>query len=149
MSTSAAFSHESGPRLNAGLLEVFAGLALLIAAIGIYGVLSYVVNQRRQEIGVRMALGAGRGHVLALVLREGMGMALFGIAACLAVAFAVSRLLAALLFGMQARDAKQPHWLRAAFIQYSVTMLPITPKPLGKICWRHMRLCNCPPLTTH
>jgi putative ABC transport system permease protein len=92
------------PRLNTVLLEVFAGVALLIAAIGIYGVLSYAVNQRTQEIGVRMALGAQRRDVLALVIREGMTMAMAGIGAGLIGAVGVSRALASLLFGMQARD---------------------------------------------
>lgn len=92
------------PRLNTVLLEVFAGIALLIAAIGIYGVLAYAVNQRTREIGLRMALGAKSGHVLAVVIREGMTMALAGIGVGLLGALAVSRALSSLLFGMQARD---------------------------------------------
>jgi putative ABC transport system permease protein len=79
-------------------------LALLIAAIGVYGVLSYSVNRRASEIGLRMALGARQSNVLQLVVREGMMVALAGIAAGLAGAFAVRRALASLLFGVQASD---------------------------------------------
>ena len=92
------------PRLNSVLLEVFSGIALVIAAIGIYGVLSYSVNQQVREIGVRVALGARRSEVLRLVVQEGMTMALAGIAVGLAAAFGVSRVLATLLFGVQPRD---------------------------------------------
>jgi len=92
------------PRLNSVLLAVFAMVALLIAAIGIFGVLTYSVNQRTREIGVRMALGAQRTNVLRLVVREGMLVALAGIGAGLAGAIALSRLLATLLFGVNARD---------------------------------------------
>jgi putative ABC transport system permease protein len=92
------------PRLNAVLVAVFGCLALLIAAIGVYGVLSYLVNQRTREIGLRMALGAPRFRVLTLVIREGMLIALTGIAAGLLVALLASRALATLLYGVPARD---------------------------------------------
>ena len=92
------------PRLNAVLLAIFAAVALLIAAIGIYGVLSYSVSQRTREIGLRMAIGAQRASVMQLVVREGMLVALAGIGAGLAGALAVSRALATLLFGVQVRD---------------------------------------------
>jgi putative ABC transport system permease protein len=92
------------PRLNSVLLEVFAFIALSIAAIGIYGVLSYSVNQRTREIGVRIAMGAQRGDVLKLVVGEGMTVALAGIGAGLIAALAVSHALASLLFGVRARD---------------------------------------------
>ena len=92
------------PRLNAVLVTIFGCLALLIAAIGVYGVLSYMVNQRTREIGVRMALGAQRSGVLRLVVREGMVVAVAGIAAGLMVALLVSRVLSSLLYGIPARD---------------------------------------------
>jgi putative ABC transport system permease protein len=92
------------PRLNAILLGIFAGVALLIAAIGIYGVLAYSVNQRTQEIGLRMALGAPRGQVLGLILREGMLVGLAGIGAGIAGALALSPVLRSLVFGVEVRD---------------------------------------------
>ena len=92
------------PRLNAALLGVFACVALLIAAIGVYGVLAYSVNQRTREIGLRMALGAQQSGVVRWIVGQGMLVASAGIAAGLIGAFALSRALAALLFGIQARD---------------------------------------------
>ena len=92
------------PRLNAQLLGIFAAVALLIAAIGICGVLAYSVTQRTREIGVRLALGAQPGGVVRLIVREGMVVGLVGIATGLAAALALSRALASLLFGVPARD---------------------------------------------
>jgi putative ABC transport system permease protein len=94
----------SASRLNAVLLAAFAGVALLIAAIGVYGVLSYSVNRRVREIGLRMALGAQQGSVLRLVVREGMLVALLGIGVGLAGAFGVARALSTLLFGIRPND---------------------------------------------
>jgi putative ABC transport system permease protein len=98
------YSNAAQPRLNAALLAVFAVVALLIAAIGVYGVLAYSVNQRTREIGLRMALGAQQTGVLRWIVGQGMLVALAGIAIGLAGAYALSRLLAALLFGIQPRD---------------------------------------------
>jgi putative ABC transport system permease protein len=92
------------PRLNAILLAVFAGVALLIAAVGTYGVLAYTVSQRTREIGLRLALGAPRRRVLRLVIREGMTMGVVGIAAGLVTAVAVSQVLSSLVFGVPVRD---------------------------------------------
>jgi predicted permease len=92
------------PRLLAQLLGGFAGLALLLAAIGTYGVLSYMVAERRREIGIRMALGADRGNVLSQVMKQGLILTTVGIAAGLAGAFALNRLIASLLFGVPPTD---------------------------------------------
>ena len=92
------------PRLLAQLLGIFAGLAILLAAIGSYGVLSYMVTERRREIGIRMALGADRSSVLRMVLRQGLVLTALGIAGGLAVAFAMNRVLASLLFGVRPSD---------------------------------------------
>ena len=92
------------PRLTTMLAAAFALTALLLAAIGVYGVLAYSVGQRTQEIGVRMAMGAERSQVLLLVLRGGMTSAAGGIALGLAGAFALTRVLANLLFEVPARD---------------------------------------------
>ncbi|HXX22897.1 MAG TPA: ABC transporter permease [Terriglobia bacterium] len=86
------------------LLVVFASLALLLASVGIYGVVSYSVAQRVHEIGIRLALGAERGEVLRLVLGQGAKMALLGVGIGLASAFALARLMAGLLFGVSAHD---------------------------------------------
>jgi predicted permease len=92
------------PRLLAQLLATFAGLALLLAAIGTYGVLSYLVAERRREIGIRMALGADRSTVLAQVMKQGLVLAAIGITVGVVVATGLTRLIASLLFGVQATD---------------------------------------------
>jgi ABC-type antimicrobial peptide transport system permease subunit len=86
------------------LLSAFGAVALLIATIGLSGVVSYSVSQRTNEIGVRMALGANRRTVLAQVLRQGMRLTVIGIAMGLALSFAVTRLLAGLLYGIKPGD---------------------------------------------
>lgn len=87
------------------LLGSFAALALVLAVIGVHGVLSYAVEQRRRELGIRMALGAQRSRVLAMVVRQGMTLSLVGIAIGVAGALAVTRLLGSLLFGVGPTDA--------------------------------------------
>ena len=92
------------PRLNASLIGLFALVAALLAAIGIYGVLAYLVSQRTQEIGIRLALGAGRPAVLRLFLARGLWLAAGGLAAGVLGAVGVSRWIGSLLFDMRARD---------------------------------------------
>jgi putative ABC transport system permease protein len=91
-------------RLSVVLLSGFGGLALLLAIVGIYGVLSYSVTQRTQEIGIRMALGATRFDVLTLVVGQGMVLAAIGLAVGLAASYAASRVLTAMLFEISPRD---------------------------------------------
>jgi putative ABC transport system permease protein len=92
------------PRVGAALLSGFGALALLLAVVGVYGVLSYSVNQQTREIGIRMAMGAQTGRVLQLVVGQGMRLALAGLILGLLVALAVMRVLSSLLFGVSAHD---------------------------------------------
>jgi ABC-type antimicrobial peptide transport system permease subunit len=94
----------AGKRFSMVLLGVFAGIALLLASIGIYGVLSYMVGQRTKEIGVRMALGAQQSDVLHLVLRDGARMTLAGIILGLVGALGLTRLMSSILFGVKPTD---------------------------------------------
>jgi len=92
------------PRMGAILLGVFGALALVLAAVGIYGVLSYSVSQRTQEVGLRMALGATQGQVLRLMVRQGMSLALIGVVIGIAAALGLTHFLASLLFGVKPTD---------------------------------------------
>jgi putative ABC transport system permease protein len=91
-------------RFNTWLIGLFAGLALTLAGVGIYGVMSYAVSQRFQEIGIRMALGANPADILRLVVGEGMGLTLAGVSIGLVASLSVTRLLATLLFGIGPTD---------------------------------------------
>jgi putative ABC transport system permease protein len=93
------------PRLLAQLIAAFAGLALLLAAVGTYGVLSYMVAERRREIGIRLALGADHSRVMGQIMRQGLVLTAVGLVAGIAGAFGLNRLIASLLFGVQPTDA--------------------------------------------
>ena len=106
------------PRFNLLLLGLFAGVALLLAVKGIYGVMSYLVVQRRQEIGVRLALGADQKQILKLVVGQGMILAVVGVAAGLLAAFAITRTISNLLYGVTATDP-------VTFVGVSLLMLGV------------------------
>ena len=109
------------PRFDSMLMGAFAGLAVALAGVGILGVLSYQVSRRTHEIGVRMALGAERREVLGLVIRQGMILAAAGIGLGSACAWALSRLLEGLLFGVRAHEPTA--FLTAAVIMIAVAFL--------------------------
>lgn len=87
------------------LLSVFAGVALILAAVGVYGVMAYSVTQRTHEVGIRMALGAESGEILKLVLKQGMILSGTGIAIGLIGSFFLTRVMESLVFGISTRDA--------------------------------------------
>jgi predicted permease len=94
----------SRQNFNMLLLSIFAAIALLLAAIGIYGIMAYSVEQRTQELGIRMALGASRKSMLVLIVKQGMKLASIGVLAGLAVSYGLTRLLSSLLYGVKASD---------------------------------------------
>ena len=121
------------PRFLAQLLSAFAGLALLLGAVGTYGVLSYMVTERRREIGIRMALGAARSSVIALVMKEGLVATVIGVVVGVAGAFAASRLIATLLFGVRPTDP-------ATFAAVILTMSVVATVACWWPAWRASRL---------
>jgi hypothetical protein len=101
----AAFQRQVAPtRFYLVLIGIFAGLAAILAAVGLYGVVSYTASRRSREIGLRFALGAPRDEILKMVLAQGMTPAVFGLAAGLTVAFFVGEIMEAVLFGVSPRD---------------------------------------------
>jgi putative ABC transport system permease protein len=130
----AVFDESIGrPKLLAQLLGAFAGLALLLAVVGTYGVLSFMVAERRREIGIRLAIGATRGGIVALVMRQGLVIAAIGLVAGLAGALGLSRVLASLLFGVGPAD---PATLAAVI----VTLAIVAALACGLPAWRASRL---------
>ena len=121
------------PRLLAHLLGAFAALALLLAAIGTYGVLTYMVAERRREIGIRMSLGADRSNVLAQIMRQGLTLTGIGVVAGLAGALGLNRLLATLLFGVRPTDG-------ATLLAVSATIVLVAAIACGLPAWRASRL---------
>ena len=91
-------------KMGVTLLSVFGFLALTLASIGLYGIMAYPVNQRKREIGLRMALGATEGTVLRLILQQGMALVLTGVVLGVAAALPVGRLLSGMLFGLSTTD---------------------------------------------
>jgi putative ABC transport system permease protein len=107
------------PRFNLMLLGIFATTALLLAAVGIYGVMSYLVEQQTREIGIRSALGAKRSQILKLIIGRGVGMAFVGIVLGLAASFGLTRFIASLLYGVTALDPM-------VFIGVSILLLTVS-----------------------
>jgi putative ABC transport system permease protein len=120
-------------RLTLTLLGIFAGGAMLLAALGIYGVTAYMVTQRHQEIGLRMALGASRGNVLGLVVGQGMSLLLTGLAAGLLLSLGLMWVLSSLLFSVRPYD---PVSLAAAAVALALVALIACSIP----AWRAMRV---------
>jgi putative ABC transport system permease protein len=121
------------PRLLSQLLGGFAALALLLAAIGTYGVLSYMVAERRREIGIRMALGAGRRSVLAQVMRQGLLLTAIGIVVGLAAALGLNRVIASLLFGVRPTDP-------ITLVSVVLAIVVVASIACGLPAWRAARL---------
>jgi putative ABC transport system permease protein len=115
------------------LLGVFAGLALVLASVGIYGVLSYVVTQRTNEIGIRMALGAGRGNVLWMIMRQGLVLIAIGIGAGMWVTYALTGIMKSLLYGVTPNDS-------VTFIAVSALLAAIATAACLVPAWRATRV---------
>jgi putative ABC transport system permease protein len=106
-------------RFNMLLLGIFAGIALALATVGIYGVMAFSVTERTHEIGIRMALGAERGNVLRLIVRQGLRLTLLGVILGIAGAWALTSFLASFLFGIAPRDP-------ATFALVSVALVAVS-----------------------
>jgi len=113
----------STQRVTLIMLGAFSALALVLAAIGIYGVISYAVTMRTREIGIRLALGAQRTDVLRMVVGQGAALAITGVALGLATSFALTRLMSSLLFGVSATDPLT--FAGVAIVLLSVAVLAI------------------------
>jgi putative ABC transport system permease protein len=125
------------PRFRVFLIGAFAGLALLLAMAGVYGVMNYVVTQRRSEFGLRVALGATAGDVLRLVLGRTLRLAVVGLAIGMALSLAVGSLISSMLFGLKPTDA----------ITYAIVMGAVTPVMLLAAAIPAWRATRIDPLT--
>jgi putative ABC transport system permease protein len=123
----------AGRRFQMVLVALFAAVALGLAAIGIYGLMSYSVNQRRQEIGIRMALGARRGEVLTLVVRQGMALAIAGVVLGTGGALLLSHFLSSMLYGVGANDP-------ASFVSVAVALSGVAALASFVPAWRAARI---------
>ena len=121
------------PRLLSQLLAMFAGLALVLAAIGTYGMLAYMVGERRREIGIRIALGAARSSVLVLVMKQGLQHTIVGLIVGLVGALGLNRLIASLLFGVEPTDS-------ATLIAVVMTITLVAAFACWLPAWRASRL---------
>jgi putative ABC transport system permease protein len=125
------------PRFRTLLIGAFAGLALLLAMAGVYGVMSYTIAQRTPEFGLRVALGAGVGDIVGLVLMRAVRLAAIGLAIGLALSLAFSRFLSTMLFGVKPTDA----------VTYAVVLLAVTPVILLAAAVPAWRATRIDPLT--
>jgi len=120
-------------RFDATLLLAFAAISLVLAAVGLFGVLSFIVAQRTAEIGIRIALGAQRPQVMSLMLRDGLRPAIFGLALGLVASTAAAQLIRSMLYGTQTLDP-------AVYIVVSVTLLMTAIVACSVPAWRASRL---------
>jgi putative ABC transport system permease protein len=120
------------PRMHVILLEIFAGIGLALALLGVYGVLAYSVARRTREIGIRMALGANRGTVLRMIVQQGLVLAVAGTAIGIAAALALNKAIASELFGVKPTDP-------ATFVAVTFLMLVVACLACGVPAWRAMR----------
>jgi ABC-type antimicrobial peptide transport system permease subunit len=123
----------SSPRFRGVLLAIFAALAVGLAMAGVYGVMAYMVTQRGAEIGLRMALGAGRPNIVGMVLRRGLQLAALGLAFGLAGAAAATRLIATMLYAVKPTDA-------ATFAAMAALVIVVTALACAVPAWRASRV---------
>ena len=126
-------SSTSQRRFESFVLGIFAGLALILASIGLYGVLASLVVQRRNEIGIRIALGAESKHVMRLILGEGFQMVVFGLVIGIAGGIALSRLLASLFFGISSTNP-------ITYLEIALLMLFVAAVACALPAWRALRI---------
>ena len=127
--------HNQAIGLNymAALMGVFGGIALLLSAIGVYGVMAYLVSEQTHEIGIRMALGAPRSYVLQMIFRRGMLTSLAGLAVGLPIAYGFARLMSSLIFGVTASDL-------TTFVGIPITLLAAAALAVYIPAWRAMKI---------